>query len=359
MESVSQVLDRAIIQRVSRRTLASSCRELSVLLDVGIPLLRALQLLSARLTNPVMARVLSEVAGSIEKGNTLAAALSNHPRIFSGLFISVVRVGEVSGNLNEALRRLADLLERDVSIRRRIAFAMLYPAVVLTACVAVVLVILGVVIPQFARIYSEQNISLPRSTRAIIGASEFLSGNWFSMLLAVIVLGALFYFYRRLPTGRRRLDRIKLGLPVFGSVYLKVIVVRVTRTFATMVRSGVPLVTSLRVVGQTAGNKVVDEMFQETSGAVERGETLAGSLAAHKILPALVVEMIAVGESAGSLDTVLDRVARAYEEEVNLLLEALTALLEPALILVLGVVCLVLAVGVLYPYWNLAGAGAF
>ncbi len=359
MPSVNEILDKPIINRVSRRTLASTCRELSVFLDVGIPLLRSLQLLSTRTTHPVMGRVLADVAASIEKGNTLAASLSNHPHIFSALFVSVVRVGEVSGNLDEALRRLSDLLERDVTIRRRIAFAMLYPTVVLCTCATVVLAILTLVIPQFEKIYTEQNVPLPGPTRFIIDASEFLQGNWRFLLVAAIILGVVFAFYRRLPTGRHRLDQIKLRLPVFGQVYMKVIVVRVARTFATMVRSGVPLVGALKVVGQTAGNKVVDDVFQATSAAVERGETLAGSLASHRVLPSLVIEMVSVGESAGSLDTVLDKIAKTYEEEVNLVVEALTALLEPALILVLGGVCLFLAIAVLYPYWNLATAAGF
>ena len=359
MGSLRDILDKPLLKRVNRRALAVTCREMSVLLDVGFPLLKALRLLSQRTNNVVMGQVLGEVADSIERGNTFASALANHPHIFSPLFINVVRVGEVSGSLEEAMRRLADFLERDIGIRRRVGFAMMYPAVVLSVCLIVIVAIMLFVIPRFEQVYADQGIQLPQLTKAVIGISGLCTRSWPWLLLLAAFLAVVFAFYRRLRTGKRRLDQIKLLMPGFGRFYTKVLVVRACRTFATLVRSGVPLVSSLKIVGQTSDNRVVEEAFEATSEAVERGESMTQSLADRRIFPPLVLDMMSVGESAGSLDVVLEKVAENYEEEVRLWTEGLTALLEPVLILLLGGVCMVLALAILYPYWNLAASDAF
>jgi type IV pilus assembly protein PilC len=359
METENQVFKKPIIARVNRRTVAATCRQLSVLIDVGIPLLKALKLLASRISNPTMARVIGEVAHSIEKGNTLASAMASHPKIFSGLFVNVVRVGEVGGNLEEALRRLADYLERDNSIRKKIIFSLFYPAVVLGVSISMIGFIMVWVMPRFKEIYDDRGIDLPAITSMVLDMSEFFQQKWIFLLLFAVALVVVFFFYRKMPSGRKRIDSFKLRLPIYGVFYSKIISARICRTFATLVRSGVPMVSCLKVVGQTAGNVAVDTLFEETSRAVERGENLARTLAGKRIFPPLMIDMIAVGESAGSLDKVLEKVADSYEEEVNLTLDSFAAILEPVMIVILGGITLLLAMAILLPYLSLSSSGVF
>jgi len=255
--------------------------------------------------------------------------------------------------------RLAEFLERDVDIRRRVGFALIYPFVVLTVCLLVILAIMLFVIPRFEQVYHDQGIKLPPLTQGVIAVSNLFIHSWPWILVLVAFFAVVFVFYRRLRTGKRRLDQVKLFLPGLGRFYTKVLVVRACRTFATLVRSGVPIVSSLKIVGQTSDNRIVEEAFEQTSEAVERGESMTGSLAGREIFPPMVLDMMAVGESAGSLDVVLEKIADNYEEEVRLWTEGLTALLEPVLILILGGICLILALAILYPYWHLASTSAF
>jgi type II secretory pathway component PulF len=335
--------------------MAAFCRQLATLIDVGIPLLRSLNLLAQRVEHPKLKKVVADVALRVEQGNSLSDALAAHPTVFSSLIVNVTRIGETGGILDRSLLQLADMMERRSEIRKRMAAAAAYPTAALIVCGLAILVILGFAIPVFKKIYeSNPGVALPGVTRFVLGLSGFAQTFWWLIIIVVVAaVWAFRYLLRANPGVRRAWDALKLNAPLIRTLNIQVNVTRSARTLANLLRAGVPLLESLRVAADTSENVVVGDALHKAHDVVEKGGQLETPLRQSGVFPDLVVDMIAVGDEAGKLDVMFDKIAETYDADVNLSIRTMNAVLEPALILVMGAVVLVLALSVLLPYWRL------
>ncbi len=331
-------------------------RQMYSLTRSGVPLVRSLRGLAESSRNPTMVRALEDVVDSLGAGRDLASALARHPKIFSPLFVNVVKVGENTGKLDESFLRLYHYLAFDSNTRKKVAAALRYPLIVLLAVGVAIGVIMTMVVPQFARAFESFHAELPGPTKVIIAVSNFTVNYWW--LLIALVIGAGFAGRTALatPKGRRFADRMKLKLPVLGSIVLRATLSRFARSFAMIVRAGVPLIEGLVLVGRAVQNEVVADKVRIVRDAVERGESLSRAAAASGMFTPLVLQMLSVGEETGRVDEMMEEVADYYDREVSADVDNLAALIEPLLIITVGGVVLLLALGVFLPMWDLAGA---
>lgn len=328
-------------------------RQMYTLAKAGVPIIRAIRGLAETTRNPVLARALEDVADSLESGRDLAGSLGRHPDIFSPLFVSVVHVGENTGRLDEALLQLTRHLEQEKQTRERIKSALRYPTIVLVA-IAIALVIINlVVIPAFAKVFASFHAELPWPTRVLIAVSNFSVTYWPYLLAALLAAVAGLRMYLKTEAGRYRWDRYKLKLPVVGSIILRATLARFARSFAMAARSGVPLIQGLTIVARAVDNEYVAERILMIRNSVERGESLTRGGAATGLFTPLVLQMLAVGEETGAVDDLLEEVADFYDREVEYDLKTLSDAVEPIMIVAIGIMVLVLALGVFLPMWNL------
>jgi len=345
------------------RDMAMFCRQLVTLLDAGIPLLRSLKILSARTQHPRLKRVVGKVADQVEQGNRFSAALEAHPRVFSPLFVNVARVGEAGGILESSLRRLAEVLESKASIRRRILAACAYPIVALCVAFCVLTVVLVVAIPKFQAVYSDLDKQmvqgggegkLPGITQFVINLSDFVRGQWLLCIFVIVAVVALLYLFRRTAAGKRFFDWLRLSFPLLGGVNVKIAVARTTRVLGSLISAGIPLLEAMRTAVQSSENILVGEAVQRVHDTVEKGGKLEEQLRQEThVFPPLVTDMIAIGEEAGALDVILNKLADTYDEEVDSVLRGLTSIIEPILIVLLGFVVVFIALALLLPYFKL------
>jgi MSHA biogenesis protein MshG len=329
-------------------------RQLYTLMRAGVPIVRALTGLADNVENPRFAEVLREVVLDLEAGHDLATALRQHPKLFNELFVSMVQVGEQTGRLDEALLRLGQYLEREKDTRDRIKSAMRYPIFVIAAISVAMVIINLFVIPVFARIFDKFNAELPWQTQLLLGVSNFSLAWWPHMLVLLLgsIIGARYYV--RTETGRLLWDRYKLRLPIIGTIINEALLARFANAFAMSLRSGVPLVQGITVVGRAVDNRFVERRILQMRAGVERGESLAQTAAQTGMFTPLVMQMIAVGEETGAVDEMLENVAEFYDREVDYKLKNLSSAIEPILIIVIGAMVLLLALGVFLPMWDLA-----
>lgn len=339
--------------RVRLIDVAVFARQLHTLLKAGVPLLQALTGLRDSSPNPTLAKVIGDLLEALDSGLELSAALKRHPKVFSSLFVSMVQVGEASGTLDQVLLQLSLYLERERDTRERVKSATRYPTFVLVAMLAALVFISFYVIPAFAKLYSGFRIELPWATKVLIGVSQAALAYWPFALGGLLLIALAAYMYLRTANGRYRWDKFKLGLPVIGGIIYKATLERFTRALAVMMRTGVPLVQGMTIVSRAVDNDCVGERVLQMRDGVERGETIARSAAATAMFPPLVIQMINVGEESGAIDELMANVSAYYEREVDYDIRNLTAALQPVLILVLGVMVLVLALGVFLPMWDL------
>jgi len=342
--------------RVSLEEIVMLARQLRTLTKAGVPILRGLHGLAETTSNPTLAETLNDVHRQLQGGRELNAALALHPKVFSPLFVSLVRVGESTGRLEEAFGHLADYLETEKGTRERIAAALRYPVVVLFAIV-VALVIMNIwVIPAFADAFARYNAELPLMTRILIGSSEFFVAYWPWLLAAV--LGAAFGFRAWLGTVRGQLawSAFLLRAPLFGAIVRKAILGRFAQSLALAIRSGVPLVQALGVVAGVVDNAYVSQCVQSMRSGIEKGDSVSRTASATGLFTPLVLQMLAVGEETGALDQLLDETAEHYQAEVAFELKRLADAIEPLMITVIGVLVAVLALGVFLPLWDLSAA---
>jgi MSHA biogenesis protein MshG len=340
--------------RVTDEDLMLLSRQLAALHKAGVPLLRSLAGLQASTPNPALIALLADLRNSLDQGRELAAAMARHPAVFSTFYISIIRVGEMTGRLTEAFARVADHLESELDMRARIRAALRYPILVLGAIAIAMVVINLFVIPTFAEVFAGFKAELPVMTRLLLGVSGFTVA-WWPLLLAGVA-GAVWGLRRWLaqPAGRMTWDRWKLRLPVAGVVVSKATLARFARSFAMASGSGVPITSTLSVVAQTVDNAFVGARIEQMREGVERCATASG------VFSPVVLQMIAVGEETGELDALLTEVADLYERETDHAIKGLSASIEPLLLTIVGAMVLVLALGVFLPLWNLgqvAGAG--
>ena len=324
-------------ERIKTRDLVVFTRQFATMIDAGLPLVQCLDILSSQSTNSTMKRVLREVKSDVEQGSTFADALKKHPKPFDTLYVNLVQAGEIGGILDTILNRLAVYLEKADALARKVKGAMVYPGTVLTVAIGVMVLMLLKVIPTFEKMFSDFGGELPGPTQIVVNMSHWLQ-EWvgvFAIGIALIVVCFL-QARKRSRKFRRATDRIFLRLPVFGPLLRKVAVARFTRTMGTMMASGVPILDGLEIVSKTAGNVVVEEALMHVRTSISEGKTLAEPLAESGVFPGMVVQMIAVGEETGAMETMLSKIADFYDDEVDAAVDALTALLEPVMITFLG-----------------------
>ena len=339
--------------RVKMKDVAVFSRQFATMINSGLSLIRSLAILADQTENEELARVIGEVRLDVEKGVSLSAAIAKHPKVFSRLYIAMVRSGEIGGVLDAVLMRLADTIEKQVELRRKIRSAMTYPIVALSICILIATAMLLFIVPQFKAIYADLGGQLPLPTRILISASDMLK-KWFPVF---IVLGGVgVYLFRRwikTENGRMIWDRFKLRMPVFGLLTRKTALARFSRTLAALTRSGVGILEALDIVSETAGNEVVSVALRETQSAVKRGDTLARPLEQHEVFPPMVTQMISVGEETGALDEMLDKIADFYDAEVTATVDALTSLIEPLMIVVMGGMVGGMVISLYLPMFNI------
>jgi type IV pilus assembly protein PilC len=342
--------------RVKTRDIVIFTRQFATMINAGLPLVQSLNILAAQTENKTLAEVTRAVVYDVESGNTLADAFSKHPKAFSSLYVNMVAAGEAGGILDTILLRLATFLEKNDALVRKVKGAMIYPGVIMFVAGAAIAILLIFVIPTFQSMFASANLELPLPTRAVIGLSNFLIGYWWAMLLAAG--GAVFGIksYYATPAGRRQIDALLLKAPVLGDVIRKSAVSRFTRTLGTLVSSGVSILEGLEITAKTAGNQVVHDAVMESRQSIAGGETIAAPLEKSKVFPPMVISMIAVGEQTGGLDEMLSKIADFYDEEVDVAVSALLSLMEPAMIVILGVIVGGIVVAMYLPIFDMMNA---
>jgi type IV pilus assembly protein PilC len=312
-------------------------RQFATMIGAGLPLVQAMEILSKQTENKAFAAIIGEIKNDVEGGSTFADALKKYPRIFSELYSNMVGAGEAGGILDTILIRLATYIEKAQNLKRKVKGAMVYPAVVITVAVLVIVIIMVFVVPTFSKMFTQLGGDLPAPTQLIINLSHFLAGPGGLISLAIIIGTIVFVTqFRRTERGRKVTDRIILMLPVVGVLFKKVAVAKFTRTLGTLISSGVPILDGLTITAKTAGNKVIEKAVMEVRQGVSEGQTIAEPLSQAKVFPPMVNQMIAVGESTGALDNMLDKIADFYDEEVDIAVGALTSMIEPVLMVFLG-----------------------
>ncbi len=324
------------IGKVSNKQLCTFTRQLSTLQDAGLPILRSLKILEGQCRPGVLKNSLGDVVEDIESGSTLSEAFAKHPKAFDRLYCNMIKAGEAGGALEAILQRLADFKEKSQSLKRRINSAMVYPLVVIFVACLIVGFIMYWIVPKFQAIFDDFGVDLPKMTVWLIAASKFVVSYWWVCLLSPFIFWVLLKLMYRNKTGAYIGDRILLMIPVMGSIVEKSTVARTTRTLGTLVQSGVPILEALNIVRDTAGNVVFERAFSRIYESIREGETIAQPLREARIVDDIVVNMIDVGEETGELDTMLNKIADNYDEEVEALVETLVSLLEPIMIVVLG-----------------------
>lgn len=321
---------------VGLKDLAVTARQFATMISSGLSLIRALGILAEQTENKVLAKALADVREGVEQGGSLSASLAKHPRIFPPLMVNMTRAGEVGGFLDRVLVQVADNLEAEVALRNKIRSAMTYPVVVFGIAVVAVVGMLLFIVPVFANMFEELGGELPAPTQVLVTLSDLLRTGAPAMVVVGVVAAVVWDRVRLREGVRRVVDPLKLRVPVFGGLFRKVAVSRFSRNLGTMLASGVPILQSLEIVGDTSGNTVVRDAATAVRDSVRSGESLAAPLAEHPVFPPMVVQMLAVGEDTGAVDTMLHKIADFYDQEVEATTEALTSLIEPLMIAVLG-----------------------
>ena len=322
--------------RVKLKELSVFCRQFATMVNSGLPILRALAILSEQTESKELQKVLLGTRLDVEQGASLSGAMARYPKAFNDLFIAMVKAGETGGVLDTVLLNLADMIENEVELRRKIKSAMTYPVAVVCLVVLIMGAMLLFVVPQFETIYSTLGGQLPVPTRILLAASRMVRTYWWMVIALSVGATIAFRRYKKTPAGRLQVDRVKLKAPVFGPLFQKVALARMASTFGMLLRAGVPILQALDIVKDTVNNKVMSGALEEVKVSVREGESIARPLAKHGVFPPMVVQMIAVGEETGGVDTMLDKVSQFYNSEVEATVDALTSLIEPLLIAFIG-----------------------
>jgi type IV pilus assembly protein PilC len=343
--------------KVTDKDIVIFTRQLATMIDAGLPLVQCLDILGQQTESVALAKVVVQVRQDVESGSTFAESLKKHPKVFDNLYCNMVAAGEAGGILDTILQRLASYMEKFAKIKKQIKSAMIYPSVILFVAIAVVSLLMVVVVPMLANIFAESGQTLPLPTRIVVGISNFMKG-WGGLGLLLGSVGGIIALkqWRKTEKGLRAQDAFALKIPVMGSLIQRVAVAKFTRTLGTLLTSGVPILEGLIIVARTSGNKVVEEAIMVTRQAVSEGKTLAEPLSKAKVFPAMVVQMISVGEATGALDNMLNKIADFYDDEVDSAVGALTSMLEPMLMIFLGITVGFVIVAMYMPIFQMGSA---
>ena len=341
---------------VKTRDIVIFTRQFATMINAGLPLVQSLTILAQQTENKTLKEVTRQVVYDVEAGNTLADALVKHPKAFTALYVNMVAAGEAGGILDTILMRLATFLEKNDALMRRVKGAMVYPGVIFSVAIIAVAVLLVFVIPTFESMFASVNMELPLPTRIVIGLSDALVGYWWVMIGGIVVVAFGVRRYYATHDGRKRIDGMLLNAPVLGDLLRKAAVSRFTRTLGTLISSGVSILDGLEITAKTAGNRVVHDAVMESRQSIAGGETIAAPLERSKVFPPMVISMIAVGEQTGGLDEMLSKIADFYDDEVDVAVAALLSLMEPVMIVVLGVLVGGMIVAMYLPIFDMMNA---
>jgi type IV pilus assembly protein PilC len=343
-------------KRIKTRDIVIFTRQFATMINAGLPLVQSLNILAQQTENKALRDVTRAVVYDVESGHTLADAFSKHPKAFTDLYVNMVAAGEAGGILDTILLRLATFLEKNDALVRKVKGAMVYPGVIITVAVAAIAVLLIFVIPTFESMFASAGMELPLPTRIVIGMSSLLIGYWWAGLLAIGAAIFALRSYYATPSGRRQIDGMLLRAPVLGDLLRKSAVSRFTRTLGTLVSSGVSILDGLEITAKTAGNSVIHDAVMASRQSIAGGETIAAPLEKSKVFPPMVISMIAVGEQTGGLDEMLTKIADFYDEEVDVAVSALLSLMEPAMIVILGVIVGGMVIAMYLPIFDMMNA---
>jgi type IV pilus assembly protein PilC len=331
-------------------------RQFATMIDAGLPLVQCLDILASQEPNKVFKRILTDVKNSVEAGQTFADSLKRHPQTFDTLFVNLVAAGEIGGILDTILNRLATYIEKNVKLVRKVKGAMTYPIGIAIVAIGVVAALLKYVIPTFEQMFADfGNAKLPALTQLVINMSHWFQANFWYVVIALVAFIWGFKRFAASKKGRRILDRTLLKAPIVGKLLRKVAVAKFTRTLGTMIASGVPILDALDIVARSAGNTVIEEAIYFVRDRISEGSNMADPLAQTKVFPSMVVQMIAVGESTGAMDTMLQKIADFYEDEVDVAVDSLTKLLEPLMMVVIGGIVGTVLIAMYLPIFEVAG----
>ncbi len=340
--------------KVKPKEIVIFSRQLATLVGAGVPIVQGLSILTEQIESPHFKNIVNKVKEDIESGSAIAEALGKHPDAFGELFINLVKAGELGGILDVILERLADYAESSSDLKGKVKGALVYPAVVSTVAVGVTVFLLIFIIPTFGAVFMEFGKELPLPTQVLLDLSDILQKYIIFIIAGLIVLAVGLRQFYKTDTGSKKIDKIILKLPIFGALLRKVAIAKFTRTFGTLVKSGVPILEALDTVAHTSGNRVIEGAVLAAKEAIREGEKIADPLGKSGVFPPMVMQMISVGEETGNLDTMLSKIADFYDAEVNVAVEGLTSMIEPLIIVFMGVVIGAIVIAMFMPIFNMS-----
>ncbi len=348
-----QVLGSTLFDRVSQDEVQVVTRQLSTLLGAGIPLIGALSSLIAQSSNSALKRILAQVRDSVNEGATLTDSLAAHPRLFSNIYINMVRSGEASGSLDVVLERLADFGEKQRALQGKLKAALVYPIFMAFIGTGILFFLITYIVPNITRVFTDMERALPVPTRILIGSSEFLREYWWLGGGITLLLFFLVRLFLAQEKGRWIMDRIKLSFPVLGTLTRKIMLTRFASTLGSLLKSGVPMITSLQIVGSIVNNRLIQEVIEEGMEQIQKGKSMSSALEASVWFPPIFIQMIAVGEQSGELESMLEKVATTYEREVETAIIGMTSLIEPVMIAGMGAAVGFVVLSILLPIFEM------
>lgn len=342
------------LNRIKTKDIVIFSRQFSVMISANVVVVQALRILIEQTENARLKTIISEIADEVDNGSRLSDALEKRPNVFSKFYVSVVRSGEASGKLDEVLNYLADEIEKDYDMVSKIKGAMIYPAFIITGLFGVGALMMVFVVPKLTEIFKESGADLPLATRILMKTSDFMVNYWYILIIIIVGLIIFFRFYISRPAGRMQFDYLVLKLPIFGNLFQKIYIVRFARSMNTLIVGGVTMVDSLKVSAEIVDNYVYKKLILETIKEVEEGNTISGVFLRNPFVPMMVSQMIGVGEKTGKIDIILDRVSQFYTREINNIIANLMSLLEPVIMVVIGVAVGGMVIAIIMPMYNLA-----
>ncbi len=342
-------------RKVKRDDVIFFCTQLAVMVDTGVPLAEALDAIAANTEHPTMRNIVDDISGRVKSGCEFSSALERYPKIFSPLFVASMRVAETSGTMGAMLQRMSEYLEQERETRKKVKGALTYPAMLLCFCTIVVMALLLFVMPRFEQIYSDRGVVLPMPTRVLLGISAFLTSNWMVLLFVGGLTVAGLWLYSQSAAGRRSLDRVRISMPLLGPMYRKAYLARSLRTMATMVSSGVSMLDCLNLSAEVAGNSFYADVWNDIADNVREGSNVSDRLREHsELIPPTVSQMVSAGERTGQLSKVMNRVAGFCESDLAASTKAVTTLIEPIVIVAMGVIVGGITIALLLPVFNIS-----
>lgn len=340
--------------RISAKDVVLFSRQLATLIGAGVPIVQALKVIRYQVSSKKLQKIVDDITAQVESGVSLSAALNNYPKVFSGLYVSLIAAGELSGTLSDALNYLANQLEKDYDLRSKVIGAMTYPIFIVVALVVVGILMFVWVLPNLVAVLQESNAELPVTTKILIFTTNLMQKYWWAVVIGLVGGVAGLRFYGQTTSGRWVFDYLKIKAPVFGKLFKNIYMSRFARNLSTLVAGGIPIVKALEAVGDIVGNQVYKDIILDAAQEVKNGKTVAAALSNHKEVPVIMVQMAQIGESTGKIREIMDKIAGFYEKEVEGTIKILTTLIEPIIMVILGLAVAIMVAGILLPIYNLA-----